>query len=239
MWNQRTRIGAGTLFALFVFWGWLTSRSPTKAQIAAEERAAEEARQQARAAVQAAADEQGRRNEEQRKAFEASRDPAVRKVMLEKLWSSAATLDAAKRESLLRERCTSAGGCEVDVRDVIIATASDDAERNKLKALAKKLDAEIAAAAKREAAESAKAEMYIRERFADSIDTALLNKHRNPDGVYAEGPEKRTLRIKGWFCSRQFMHDFTAASDNGEAARQLGFKRLVCENALETWSQDL
>jgi hypothetical protein len=72
-----------------------------------------------------------------------------------------------------------------------------------------------------------------RKRFAENLNQQLLNRGMNPDAVTAAGPANKTLRIRAFFCSRQFAHDFDAGP-----ARAAGFTRLECSNGLETVTMD-
>lgn len=125
------------------------------------------------------------------------------------------------REFAMREAC--ANGCIGHAADAVIE-AAPASEREALR----KLKAEL----------EAKSQIASREKFADSLDEALLAKRLNPDGVSAIGRDKAELRIKGWFCSRQFMHDFTSG-DLGRTAAGMGFKKLRCDGPDEWFSQEL
>ncbi len=59
-----------------------------------------------------------------------------------------------------------------------------------------------------------------RKDFASTYETMLLETHMNPDGVSADG---KTLRVRGWFCIRQFIYDFQKSS--GEVAKS--WRRLT------------
>lgn len=240
---RRGGLGCGSLLALATALAWLTSSGKPSKDHLAQARQAEEQQQREHAAavasVQAAADEQGRKNEEERRAYATAHDPAQRKAALEKLWSKAAAMTVEQREALLRDRCgTAIDTCADDERDVIIGAADNDAERRKLKSIAKALADGLAAAKRRAATLTAKMGVEARERFAIIVDTALLETRRNPDSVRADGPEKRTLHISGWFCSRQFMYDFTSGT-SGAQARDVGFNKLQCEDSVEVWTWDL
>ena len=86
-------------------------------------------------------------------------------------------------------------------------------------------------AARREAAETA-AGIALRSQFADEFDSRLLADGDNPDSVTATGKDKTTLAVKGYFCSRQWVHD-TIQNNNSTRLRILGFKRLECNNAFQ------
>ena len=47
--------------------------------------------------------------------------------------------------------------------------------------------------------------------------------------------EGTTLRVRGWFCTRNFVYDFVNGPI-GKQAIEAGFKRLVCSSALQTWT---
>ncbi len=138
-----------------------------------------------------------------------------------------ANMTPAGREKALRDACEA--GCEPAVRGPIIEGAADGAERDKLRGILEKLQA--TSGAKR------------REAFADALEKAYLEKHLNPDGVSAAGPEKTKLVIRAWFCTRQFVHDFTDATGDklpdGKLAADVGFKKYECIGPAETWSGDL
>ena len=80
--------------------------------------------------------------------------------------------------------------------------------------------------------------LRLRNAYAIDLQTALLKKDMNPDGVSAIGVDKTTLHVDGWFCSRQFIYN----ADNGtigSEARALGFKRIECGSALGSYWQDM
>lgn len=143
-------------------------------------------------------------------------------------------MTAGERERALRRRC--ALGCTPD--DAAVRAAATEEERKQLAALAARLDA--ANQAKREAAaraQEAAQNEAAREQFAALYDRALLDNHMNPDGVDATGPGKTTLRVRGWFCTRQFMDDFRRTT--AATATAAGFKRVECTSSFEHWWADL
>lgn len=73
-----------------------------------------------------------------------------------------------------------------------------------------------------------------RKDFASTYETMLLETHMNPDSVSADG---KTLRVRGWFCTRQFIYDFQKSS--GEVAKGLGFTKVDCNSGIEDWWVDL
>ena len=77
-----------------------------------------------------------------------------------------------------------------------------------------------------------------RAEIAEQIDTYLLTKHMSPDGVAAIGDGRRTLQIRGWFCSRQMMFDLQQAGFY-EKSRAVGFRRIECATSLDTSWVDL
>lgn len=76
-----------------------------------------------------------------------------------------------------------------------------------------------------------------RVEYAESYEAGLLQRRMNPDGVSATGAEKRTLTVRGWFCSRQFFFDVMNSPTRGEMTA-VGFKHLTCQG-VQTWEQDL
>lgn len=190
-------------------------------------------------AEEAAAKQRAQAMVDARKSAAAAADSAIveqqraaaekEKLALEASKASLAGMTPAEREQALRDRCSS--GCSTETRANILGAASSSAERAKLSSILDGFDAKSARAADARTAGA-------RDRYADSYDTALLERHRNPDSVTASGAGKTTLAVRGWFCSRQFIFDFANGPDGAEA-KGLGFKRLECGNAMETWSQDL
>jgi hypothetical protein len=75
----------------------------------------------------------------------------------------------------------------------------------------------------------------LRRNFAAEYDTALLARHMNPDSVTANGT---TLHVEGWFCTRQFMFDFSRGGDSARA-KAVGFTRIECASAAESYSQQM
>lgn len=110
--------------------------------------------------------------------------------------------------------------------------AKQEADRKKAEAAEKKAEA-----AEKRAEEARLAAIRKREAFADAYDEQLLRAQRNPDGVWATGAEKRTLYVRAWFCSRQYVHNFANGSD-GKAAASYGFNRIECANSFEAWEAD-
>jgi hypothetical protein len=77
-----------------------------------------------------------------------------------------------------------------------------------------------------------------RVSFAEIYERQLLSENMKPDSVSATGnAEKTVLRVRGWFCTRQFIFSFEndAIADQ---VRRLGFTRLECSSAFQSWWQD-
>jgi hypothetical protein len=92
-------------------------------------------------------------------------------------------------------------------------------------------------AAPKTEAEKKQRETDARVAFARAYEKQLLDEHLNPDAVTAVDT---TLKVRAWFCTRQFLHDF----QNGPIAKQakaIGFKRLECSSpgGLVTGQADL
>jgi hypothetical protein len=118
----------------------------------------------------------------------------------------------------MRKACDSTGARR------IIAAAPTDAEKKSLDAVFTK--------------NYALAAMDSREAYASGLDTALLQRHMNPDTVEARGPSKTTLYLKGGFCSRQAVYDMQNSSV-GKDARILGFTGIQCEGIGSTATGEL
>lgn len=161
---------------------------------------------------------------------EADRAEEVRKREAhEAAVASYRALTPPKRLDALTKACPKTESkCDDTVIAQIMAAAADDAERTRMNNKATQL---------RQAAKD-RADMEARVKFAEAYEEALFARKRNPDWVKAVGPEKRTLRVRGWFCAgRQFVHDFSE-SDDVERAATLGFQRMECVGAFNTASVD-
>jgi hypothetical protein len=139
----------------------------------------------------------------------------------------------AERVEAIRTEC--AGDCRHYSLVDIVGAGATDAERTSLKRLA---DAAEVKAVRAHQVEEAKVGRENRKSFASTYETALFEKHLNPDGVSTSGDNSTTLVVRGWFCSRQFMYD---AQNNGLAdqAKAVGFKRIECYSGLESAWLDL
>jgi hypothetical protein len=140
-------------------------------------------------------------------------------------------MSASQRLSAVASVCTCDNGCEQPRADCLQESAATPAEAAQLKSSIARIEKlHEQAETTKKAAEAQKA----RKEFASTYETLLLEKHMNPDGVSAEG---KTLRVRGWFCSRQFIYDFQKST--GDIAKGLGFTKVDCNSGLEDWSVDL
>jgi hypothetical protein len=200
---------------------------PSSAEL--EAKAHEQAKREARIGEQEAARADERKKAERGAAaeLERTRAAAVHAAMV----ADFAKLTPAARASKMRASCDPDGAfkvCDDETVQALAEAGASEAEKMQLRALAtKQLEA---FAATKKAAE--------RERYAAAFDRRLLARQMNPDGVTAEGPEKKTLRIKIWACSRQMLSDI-AGSELGDELRAKGFARVECSSATLTGSVDL
>lgn len=145
-------------------------------------------------------------------------------------------LSPAERESKLRAHCSPTDGCLKARADVIVEAAATPAEGRKLAGLR---DAALSAQARRAGVVPADAKPSdLRRAYAERFDQVLLQKHMNPDGVRASGPDATTLHIDGWFCTRQTVFDL-ANGEAGAEARAIGFRKIECASAAQSWNMDL
>ena len=135
----------------------------------------------------------------------------------------------AGRLAAIKSACRDSECDELD--PAFLEAAESDAERASMRATFAALSRQAHAEAERSRAADA---ILLRKLFADDLDSALLAKHMNPDGVSADG---KILRVRGWFCSRQFVHDF--ALTQGDAAKTCGFVRVECSTGYSSAWQDL
>lgn len=145
-----------------------------------------------------------------------------------------AAMSPAQRAAELKSECV-VGDCSTSDAEQIIVSASDEKEQ---KSLRTKYEAGKAAREKERAKTEKKLAISDRERFASTFEKALFTKHMNPDDVTAVGVDKTTLRVEGWFCSRQFIYDFQHGDLAAQAAGY-GFKRLECNNPLGAYWGEL
>jgi hypothetical protein len=141
------------------------------------------------------------------------------------------TMTVQQRLATVTTLCNRENGCEYPKAACLQEAAATPAEATQLKNKIASIEKvyEQAQSAKK-AAEAQKA----RRTFASTYETVLLDRHMNPDGVTADG---KSLRIRGWFCTRQFIYDFQKTT--AETARALGFTKVDCNSGLEDWSVDL
>lgn len=139
------------------------------------------------------------------------------------------TKTPAERAGAIRKVCVP-GNCDRRLMWIIVEAAATDAERKQLTAMA---EAALKADDRALEAQDQVKGQTDRKRFAETLDQQLLNRGLNPDAVTAAGPANKTLRIRAFFCSRQFAHDF----DTGPA-RAAGFTRMECSNGLATITVD-
>jgi hypothetical protein len=145
------------------------------------------------------------------------------KTRREALTAEGAAMTTAQRAAKVRDLCSADRCNEKDARTVA-ETAKTPAERAAL-------DRVVTAASKTSAAKA-------REGYAKLYETQLLNKHMNPDDVSAVGDERKTLKVRGWFCTRQYVYDVQNGA-LGSELRGAGFTKISCESGLQNWSGEL
>lgn len=106
----------------------------------------------------------------------------------------------------------------------VIAEANTDGERELLRFTA---DLELAKRGKLDE----KGLKLTRERFARNYEYQLLRAKRNPEEVSVKGTK---LRIKCFFCSRQFLFDMFETF--GTDMQALGFTVVECESLTHTYT---
>lgn len=155
-----------------------------------------------------------------------------------------AAMKFADRVQAIENECSLIAGhaCNEAKIQEVIDYDLDDAERPRLKttrdAARRKYDADLADAPRVALATEAHRAEVARTKFATDYEWALFEKHMNPTSVVADGTSKKTLHVDGWFCNRQYLHDFVNG-DTGRRAVSAGFDKLVCGNSMETWTQEL
>ncbi len=141
-------------------------------------------------------------------------------------------MTAAKRLSTVSLLCDRNSGCSYPRTDYLIESAANDSEAAQLKRAIAQAEKAYEANRKVKAAADAVA---TRKSYAAAYDESLLARHLNPDCVSAEG---KTLHIQGWFCTRQFMHDFQNGID-ATTAKAVGFTKVHCSSGVDNWTADL
>ena len=210
-------LGGAALVLLLVILGVrrrvsvVAAEESLKAQLEAQERANERA-----------AAERFEQEKRDRVAKDAAMEAAMAKTAADEraaAIAAAVAMTPQQREDRLRAACLST--CSDS--DPAIAGAPP-AERKQLIALAARLRRDV--------------DIERRKNYARGLELAMLEKHMNPRDVSTGGPQSTTLKIEGWFCSRQWMYDMMKG-DIASTSRSIGFKVIRCDSALEYFEQEL
>jgi hypothetical protein len=206
-------VGALAALGLFLFWPGMfptTAPPPTPEEMAAREATERDAREAA----------QQRREQKQQAQVDQAR--AALDARIAAMVPQFATMKPAARLAAVTTECGAKGACADETLVAIERAGADDAER-------KRIHAAIARATDARDERDARAQ---RESFAAEFERELLDKHLNPDSVTASGPNKATLSVHIWLCSKQFLHDLANDELFLAKVRVRGFKRVECANDL-------
>jgi hypothetical protein len=146
-----------------------------------------------------------------------------------------AKLTRGERRAEMARVCPTDGSDCDERADEIVAAGADDSERKALQAVVDK--AQVARAVRRRKKYDEE-DIFAREIFATVYRKQLLDAHLSPDVVSAAGPNKTTLAVGIWMCSRQFIYDVQTGTV-GSTAKGLGFKRVQCTFGDMTVTADL